>query len=548
MTAFRRLRTVTVAALTVATVLLTPEPNAVSAAPQDKLPAELRMIPGESAMFVHADVAALYDSGLGDSIRNSKSLELKDKLAEFTKELGVSIADIKTVTFALPKGSEVRELQRGIVCLTFRKEYDRKKVIAGLKESATKMKDEFSEKDGLVSVTSNRFGKRTVTTDVTNPLRVVVLNDLPDSYLKPSDDNPQGTFADAIKQAAKSPFVFAVNFNILPDEIRGENLPAEARPFQPIFKADSLIAVGSLTKEKVELTVRVRSKDKANAAEVEKSFGAVQTFAAVGIPQAKKQMTKDLEDATAMTKFLDGLEKVVSGAKFSVEDKDAIATLTAPTDFQLAPFFEMLAGGGASARMQSSNNLKQLALAVYNYESAYGHYPPAASLGKKGKKLMSWRVAILPYIEQDALYKQFNHDEPWDSEHNMKVFKDNPMPKVFALPGTKNLEQKKTHYQTFVGNGAMFETVAALKITDIQDGTSNTVMIATAATPVEWTKPDDIEFDPKADVKKLFLFQGKVTQVAMGDGSVRAMSETVEEKVLKALITRNGGEVIGNDF
>jgi hypothetical protein len=298
----------------------------------------------------------------------------------------------------------------------------------------------------------------------------------------------------------------------------------------------------------VEFTVKVRSKEATNAAEVEKAFGALQAFVALGIPQAKQAFEKEANDPKAFGPLLDAAAKAVAGATISVEDKDTTAKLTLPLDVSYGPFLEFMAGGGASARMVSSNNLKQISLAVYNYESTFGHYPPAATLGKKGKKLLSWRVAILPYIEQEELFKKFNQDEPWDSEHNLKVFKDNPMPKIFAVPGTKNLDDKKTHYQVFVGNGAMFETVAALKVSDMRDGTSNTVMIATAATAVEWTKPDDIEFDPKAEMKKLLLVQNGVTTMAMGDGSVRAVSETLAEMTLKAVITRNGGEVIGNDF
>ncbi|MEO2092378.1 MAG: DUF1559 domain-containing protein, partial [Gemmataceae bacterium] len=155
---------------------------------------------------------------------------------------------------------------------------------------------------------------------------------------------------------------------------------------------------------------------------------------------------------------------------------------------------------------------------------------------------------ILPYIEQEALYKKFNLDEPWDSEHNLKVFRENPMPTVYAVPGTKNKDDKKTHYQAFVGNGAAFDPVAAIKFTDFTDGTSNTVLFTTAETAVEWTKPDDIEFDPKSDMKKLLLIKDGGFLVAMGDGSVRFVTGKMSEQTLKAIITRNGGEVIGPDF
>src|SRR5262249_51556565 len=86
----------------------------------------------------------------------------------------------------------------------------------------------------------------------------------------------------------------------------------------------------------------------------------------------------------------------------------------------------------AASRMQNQNNLKEMALAMHNYHDVNGKFPPAAICDKQGKPLLSWRVAILPYVEQDNLYKQFKLDEPWDSEHNKKLIAQ--MPKVYALP------------------------------------------------------------------------------------------------------------------
>src|SRR5262249_54155708 len=77
----------------------------------------------------------------------------------------------------------------------------------------------------------------------------------------------------------------------------------------------------------------------------------------------------------------------------------------------------------AAGNAQGQNNLKQIALAMHNYNDAYnGKLPAHAIYSKDGKKpLLSWRVAILPFIEQDNLYQQFHLDEPWDSEHNKKL-------------------------------------------------------------------------------------------------------------------------------
>ena len=75
-------------------------------------------------------------------------------------------------------------------------------------------------------------------------------------------------------------------------------------------------------------------------------------------------------------------------------------------------------------------DLKELALALRSYNDAYGHFPPAAVSDKSGKPLLSWRVLMLPWIQQGKLFKEFHLDEPWDSDHNKKLLEK--MPPLFG--------------------------------------------------------------------------------------------------------------------
>lgn len=515
----------------------------------DDLPAGLTYIPPDAALFIHVDVAAVHDSKLGESLKKSKAADTILGLADANKLLGAKLGDVKTITFSFPNLQDQAGSTKSLSVVTFRQKYDREKLIAAIKEQAKRPKGEVAVKDNVVKVTTpspfSPDDKLVTTHDLTDDTRVVSLTGLGDVYLKPAD--AKGVHTLALKANAAAPVIAGFNFNALPDEIRGENLPAEIRPFRPILLADGLTAVGTLGKDKLNVSVTVKAKTKGDAGEVEKSLDALRQLADTAITSAKKNLKDDFAKPKEIGELFGTLQAALKDAKFGVSDTTTTAGLSLPLDSNYGPFFDLLTGGGASGRMVSSNNLKQLGLAMHNYESAHGHLPTPASLGKKGKKLLSWRVEILPYIEQDDLYKKFHLDEPWDSEHNMKVFKENPMPKVFELPGTTNLEDKKTHYQVFVGNGAMFEPTGPTKLTAIEDGTSNTFMVATAATAVEWTKPDDIEFDPKGDVSKLILWKDGVAMIAFGDGSVRAISEKVGDKILKAHITRGGGEVIGDE-
>jgi type II secretory pathway pseudopilin PulG len=129
----------------------------------------------------------------------------------------------------------------------------------------------------------------------------------------------------------------------------------------------------------------------------------------------------------------------------------------------------------AARRAQCVNNLKQIGLAFHNYHDANNQLPPAASTDAKGKRLLSWRVALLPYIEQQALYGQFKLDEPWDSPNNIKLL--DKIPTTYRCPSDSLPGSTVTHYQVIVGQGSLFEGTGGHSIAAITDGTSNTLLV-----------------------------------------------------------------------
>jgi hypothetical protein len=201
----------------------------------------------------------------------------------------------------------------------------------------------------------------------------------------------------------------------------------------------------------------------------------------------------------------------------------------------------------AANRQQSLNNLKQMGLAMQNYQATYQRLPPTGfgdpnnPLAAK-KPLLSWRVALLPYMEEIPLFQQFKLDEPWDSPNNRKLLIQ--MPKMYKLPGDDKTPLDHTHYQVFVGNGAAFEKTRGLSIpADFPDGTSNTILIVEAAQAVPWTKPDDIPFDPGKPIAPLLSTHFRSgCNVVLVDGSVRTLPASTPESALKVAITRNGGD------
>jgi len=216
------------------------------------------------------------------------------------------------------------------------------------------------------------------------------------------------------------------------------------------------------------------------------------------------------------------------------------------------------------SRIDSINNLKQIALAVHNYHAAFNHLP-ADITNKEGRPLLSWRVAILPFLEQDPLYQQFNLDEQWDSVHNKKLLAK--MPSLYHInaaaergpgpfeggrpggAGAGGIDRKVeigTYYQGFSGKGTLFERGEALKLLDIPDGTSNTILIVEAGSPVPWTKPADIPYSANRPIPALGVFP-ELIHAAFADGSVHTLRKKFDEKEMRKAIVRDDGEQLDID-
>jgi hypothetical protein len=211
------------------------------------------------------------------------------------------------------------------------------------------------------------------------------------------------------------------------------------------------------------------------------------------------------------------------------------------------------AARAAARRVESSNNLKMMGLGMHSFADVHRGRLPAAIVDADGTPLLSWRVAILPFIDESALYEEFHLDEPWDSPHNIQLL--GRMPRIFERPG-EALEPGMTCYVAPAGPGMIFdepEEVTQGKVftvgrnfSDIPDGTSRTVMALElpAGDAVPWAKPVDWTGDPGAFLEGLGQSRNGLFLVLMADGSVRAVSADVDPDVIRAAFTRGGREPV----
>lgn len=215
-------------------------------------------------------------------------------------------------------------------------------------------------------------------------------------------------------------------------------------------------------------------------------------------------------------------------------------------------------------------NLEKVTRALLRYAKDNDGLPLAAIYAKDGKTpLLSWRVRILPYLGDDAkkLHAQFKLDEPWDSDHNIRLVMK--MPKVFAPVADEEFATAVTPFQVFTGPDTLFSGPKPKALKDVTDGLANTILIAQATRPVPWTKPQDLEIAankplPLIGANTHLCLSGPTAQVAFADGKVwvlhtplkvgRDPNAEIEEwadgfnhGALRGLITPSGGEKVDPD-
>jgi prepilin-type processing-associated H-X9-DG protein len=237
------------------------------------------------------------------------------------------------------------------------------------------------------------------------------------------------------------------------------------------------------------------------------------------------------------------LEAITSFALVGV-----LVSLLLPQDFS---------GRYPARRMQCSNNLKQIALALHNYHDKYGSLPPAYIADDEGNPMHSWRVLILPFLEQQQLYDQYDFHEPWDSPHNRTLIPF--MPRCYACPSESSKKPDYvTSYVAVVGQETVWPHQNSRKLSDIMDGTSNTLLVleSTDAKYI-WTQPRDISL-PEAvdrlashrltDIRTGHRSSGTMRDswrgrnVAMADGSVQYVPNHQSPKSALTVLTSGGGE------
>jgi hypothetical protein len=224
----------------------------------------------------------------------------------------------------------------------------------------------------------------------------------------------------------------------------------------------------------------------------------------------------------------------------------------------------------AARLMQCRDNLKEIGLALHNYHDVYRSFPPAYVADAEGRPMHSWRALLLPFLDEPERYAKYRFDEPWDSEHNLRLASDlaearrNP----YACPEAELTDE--TSYVAVTGPNTAWPGATCRRVSEFKDGISNTILVIEVAdSGIRWTEPRDLAFDevpftvtdPRtgggrglssrhiSDIGGCFcdpeVFCG--AHVLVGDGSVRRLALETQPELLRAMLTIDGGEDVDHE-
>jgi hypothetical protein len=537
-------------------------------------PADLALVPPDAGGFIRIRPLDLWNSPALDEQRSVLELAAKEALQVFQKKLGFNPGDVERVTIIVPAqdkmGAVVPDGNPTAVSALFvvalEKPCDRARLIRGFMPTAiprnAEGKSYYLDDDtwGCLHLESDR----------------ILIYGSEDALLwlfkQRARKLESGPLSEALKRAAgKGHIVTGTNSTLFMKEVEKQMPPQ----FLPLLKVRSVIYTLDLDRQlRVEARLEFPGADEAR--DGEKAAHAVVKLArqqlAGLMPLLHKRITAEQTSAGNALLAVWGLswlrraDAELEKLPIKREENQVIASLKVESKEYLPSSALVVAGitvlGRAATTIfetladfspfrSEDRGLKRLYEALEAYHKDHGHYPPPAITDKEGKALFSWRVALLPYLGEKKLYEQLKLDEPWHSLHNKQLLRKMPE----ALKTSYSLDRDgKTNYQVFVGQGAMFESGTPRKKTDIKDKPEETLLLARVPNEhsVRWMKPADVPYVADKPLK-LFVHEESLfggarkrevdIQVLFADGSTRQL-RNLSEKLLKALITRNGGEKV----
>jgi hypothetical protein len=533
---------------------LTQEPPA--AAPEPGV-TDVDLIPGDAQGFAVLRVADLWNADLA---RKALAEATKQKAAPpdpartIVEQIGLDPVDVERITIVLADAQK----QIGWGLVTTAKPLDRDTLISKWLKGRQAKQTEHAGRTLEMAVTPDgmRFGVCFLSKSLFLAGPEVGVKRCLDLVGK----RPAGPLDGAIGRVGEK-HLLLVAATFPPDLMKQlrQGLSEEMEAVKPLF--DMAGATLALDLERhLTLDVSLRLPDEVKCKEAKRVVEDLAGLARLSLPSFKNGLVMKALPPGMVPAFYEQLRAAL--LRVYVEQAAAEVRVRTFLDVQamadtLLPSLPALVTGDGLLSplrpriMQHQNNLLQLALAMHNYQaSVKTGLLPAAIYSKDGKTpLLSWRVALLPWIGEDALLQQFHLDEPWDSPHNKKLLPR--MPKPYRLPGDP-ADSYRTCYQVFVGPGTIWPDAGqpGFHLARFHDGTQNTILIAEAKEKVEWTRPVDLSLQPGKDPRELLggqLLPG-FFYVVMADARPLKVPLRVSEETIRNAIGPADNRLLGPDW
>jgi hypothetical protein len=522
--------------------------------------ADLDLVPDDAVGFFTIDYVRFLDSEAGKkTLQMFSSLGLMKLLEGQTP---VPITGLRRVTIVAPKPGSVYFIYSS------RKPYDQKTVLDKVVPDAQRQTDQ----------------GRTYYHSPASPMSVLFLDDhlfvavpttmLRDYFAASERPRGQGPLRDVLALADKHAIVAGFHAGALAPQVAQlkNTAPKGLQPYLPLADAHTAALTVDYG-EQMTMDLRLIFADEAAARKGKEAARKARDDALEKLVGAKNLLPGLLDLLAAQFGGLPGLDAdlgpavreaagtVVNMAEsflrsLKTDQEGAAVRLHLRLEYghmskqmaKLAPLMVKLQE--AVGRKVSEMNLQRLVWAMHTYHNRTQFFPAAASYDNNGKPLLSWRVHLLPYLgpQEQALYRRFRLDEPWDSDHNRKLLAARPAV-YMPFPGAEALDPEVTFFQVFTGPQTPFPRGRSVSLRDFTDGSSNTFMIVEGGKAVPWTKPEDLPYDPQQPVPKLGgQFKGGFT-AALADASVRFIpAGALSEATLRAAITPAGKELMAGDW
>jgi hypothetical protein len=533
---------------------------AVCAAPAGAAPAQgadLKWVPPDAAAFVRVLPKDVWESPAAQDLRALYRLAAAEAVQAFRRHAGLDPADLRRVTLVFPTAEALNDpwphgkptAVSAVFVIESARPFDRAALLKALSTGGRIKRhagaDYFFHEDywgalHLADDTTALFGSEDA---------VLWL-------LAKAKGQADGPLTPALRLAAgKAPVVVGFNPAALPP-LPPQGVP---QPLADLLRAGCLAAAFDLDGGKATLTVVAHFANAGAAAAGKKALQGTVDLGRQGLAFALAEIQKQddeqglpealaLAGAVGFLRHLDGaLEKATLGQDGSAVWAKASSDLFGAQGTSVALVTLVTAlGRTANATFQYVGNrvggpagdpgLTALHAALERYHKDKGHYPPPAILAKDGTPLLSWRVALLPYLDEEALYKEFRLDEPWDSLHNKKLLARLPK----ALRGGRDWgEVYRTSYLGVAGPATVFEGPVARKRGDFANRAGQPLLAVHAddSLAVYWSKPADLVVTPEVPLPRLAGKYGQNVAVLFADGAVRFVNVKEAPEALRGLAT-----------